>query len=627
MYGCVVFCTQNLAVSGANQVLLNLLEGGFAQNRPFVVSPSDGPLRRSFSSAGALVHVGSISDALIPLRDVRIVICNTVMTADTVLFLVEHRVPHLWILHEWWPKGVLESELMKRTISTEFISTIEMAMRRCQRIVVVCKSQGTIYPLTAPTSVIHVGVPKQLYHSRPDRIDSTATRFLCMGVVCPRKNQLKLVELFKQFAESRTDVTLDIVGARYVRDYETEYAHQVNSAIGDDSRIKLHPVTEDPCSWYNKSDVLLLFSRNEVTPLVICESMLSELPVITSDIAGIPEMLIDGVHGLLVSPDDEDGFVKALDRMASDPDARKRMGKASRLHALQKFTLDRMVKDYARLCRTLAPVTILVDMDGVIVDWDRGFMNEWKGRSPINRYKSYIMQECVPSEYKAEATLIARQPGFFASLPPCKGAIEAVKHLAQLPGINVLICSSPLLANPTCMQDKVDWIRNHFGPEWAEKLVLTRDKTTVRGDILIDDKPDICGSHHPTWTQAVFNHAYNEHLCPQRFKYRIHSWDNETEWKSTILRALQDVGHHMDEADLLFSSNQTTNVAGYRQQYKQWRLGSPKGSCDRALEKRRLEIESELLDLESSHNLLICDDFEEIFIFRKSYREWRQLSM
>ena len=79
----------------------------------------------------------------------------------------------------------------------------------------------------------------------------------------------------------RQDVELDVVGARYIRDYEKDYVKKVEEEIDGDPRIKLHPVTDDPASWYSRADVLLFLSVNEVTPLVIAEAGLHGLPSTT----------------------------------------------------------------------------------------------------------------------------------------------------------------------------------------------------------------------------------------------------------------------------------------------------------------------------------------------------------
>ncbi|KAF4711504.1 hypothetical protein FOZ62_013104, partial [Perkinsus olseni] len=162
----------------------------------------------------------------------------------------------------------------------------------------------------------------------------------CMGIVCPRKNQVTVVKLFKKFAGDRPDVRLVIVGVRRIRDYEIEYVNEVEETIADDPRISLHDVTSDPDSYYRAADALVFASVNEVTPLVLPEAMLRRLPVITTGIAGIPEMLTHGEHGYIIDPDDEDGFVKAMAEVADNPQLRSEMGLRAEEHAKEHLTLD-----------------------------------------------------------------------------------------------------------------------------------------------------------------------------------------------------------------------------------------------------------------------------------------------
>merc|ERR1719399_1659528 len=141
--------------------------------------------------------------------------------------------------------------------------------------------------------------------------------------------------------------------------------------------------------------------------MVIAEAMMRQMPVVTTDIAGIPEMLEHGVHGYVHSPDDQQPFVAALEQLgAATPDAQRRrlqMGAAARKHAIETFTNAIMVSQYRSAALTLAPPVVLVDMDGCLVDWDRGFATAWGGRSPIDRAISYSMEECVPSDMRGAA--------------------------------------------------------------------------------------------------------------------------------------------------------------------------------------------------------------------------------
>ena len=66
-----------------------------------------------------------------------------------------------------------------------------------------------------------------------------------------------------------------------------------------------------------------------------------------------------------------------------------------------------------------------------------------------------------------------------------------------------------------------------LGNDWIRNIILTNDKTVVKADILIDDKPVITGVENPEWEHIIFDQPYNRQIKDKR---RI-DWGN---WKSVI---------------------------------------------------------------------------------------------
>merc|ERR550514_492725 len=75
--GTMLLCVQNLAVSGANQVLLNLVEGTVWKGNVVLLSPTLGPFAKEFATLGVAVRIGDLDQLLKHIRDVRIALCNT----------------------------------------------------------------------------------------------------------------------------------------------------------------------------------------------------------------------------------------------------------------------------------------------------------------------------------------------------------------------------------------------------------------------------------------------------------------------------------------------------------------------------------------------------------------------
>ena len=81
---------------------------------------------------------------------------------------------------------------------------------------------------------------------------------------------------------------------------------------------------------YREADVFCLPSFAEGLPVVLMEAMANELPVVTSRLAGIAELVDDGVSGFVVPPARDDVIVDALELLAADPELRARFGRAGR---------------------------------------------------------------------------------------------------------------------------------------------------------------------------------------------------------------------------------------------------------------------------------------------------------
>ena len=99
------------------------------------------------------------------------------------------------------------------------------------------------------------------------------------------------------------------------------------------------PVGQDDLpAHYAWADAYVLPSFMEGLPVVLMEAMATELPVVATNISGIPELVIDDVNGLLVRPGRADLLANALTRLAADPAERARLGRAGRASVLAEFT-------------------------------------------------------------------------------------------------------------------------------------------------------------------------------------------------------------------------------------------------------------------------------------------------
>jgi 5'-nucleotidase len=187
------------------------------------------------------------------------------------------------------------------------------------------------------------------------------------------------------------------------------------------------------------------------------------------------------------------------------------------------------------------PLHIMVDMDGTICDWNEHYEAMLTKHFPHLKFslgadnRNWDLTHGLDEESIAAVKFVMDMPGFYANLKPIAGAVEALREMLA-DGHHVTICSSPWLSNPTCLQDKVDWLNKHVGEDWGNRAVFTQDKTTVCGDVLIDDRPHIPGlESDPTWRHILFDQPYNSEVD----KPRIKDW---SQWRKVILGRPMVVG-------------------------------------------------------------------------------------
>jgi len=176
---------------------------------------------------------------------------------------------------------------------------------------------------------------------------------------------------------------------------------------------------------------------------------------------------------------------------------------------------------------------ILVDMDGVIADFDAEFLQRWRDRHPdkfcvpVEQRTTFYVKDEYPEELKPLVAEILLESSFFRHMLPVPGAKEALEEM-RASGLEVFICTSPLTTYRNCVSEKYEWVEEYLGPAWVKQMVLTKDKTIIKADFLIDDKPSITGAvNPPDWEHILYDRPYNRGINKKRM-----TWNN---WRDVLL--------------------------------------------------------------------------------------------
>jgi glycosyltransferase involved in cell wall biosynthesis len=203
---------------------------------------------------------------------------------------------------------------------------------------------------TGRMSVVHNGVDHHRYEQLLDPSDAKARSgvlpgrryLLCAARFHPVKGHTMLVRAFAGVAPQVPDVDLLLAGDGP----ERQAIEALVGSMGVVDRVRFLGVRSDVPTLLQASDAFALTSVSEAASLTVMEAMASAVPVVTTAVGGNPELLRDGVDGLLVPRGDHVAMANALLRVLTDADARHRMGQSARARILEQFRLEQAVDAY-----------------------------------------------------------------------------------------------------------------------------------------------------------------------------------------------------------------------------------------------------------------------------------------
>jgi sugar transferase (PEP-CTERM/EpsH1 system associated) len=208
--------------------------------------------------------------------------------------------------------------------------------------------------------VIYNGVDTQRFFPCPEARVSLRkkhsvpeNRFIVgtVGRIVPIKDHPTLLRALEKLLRSGIDAHALIVGSGP----ELERNRQlVNASKYIQGRVTFIGSSDEVPELFNTMDVFALPSISEGMSNTLLEAMASGLPVIATGVGGNTEVIEEGRSGSLFPPGNADVLAERLALLASSESLRKAHGVAARLRAVERFSLDRMLRDYSDLYLELA---------------------------------------------------------------------------------------------------------------------------------------------------------------------------------------------------------------------------------------------------------------------------------
>jgi glycosyltransferase involved in cell wall biosynthesis len=248
-------------------------------------------------------------------------------------------------------------------------------------------------------------VPDALRVNEPE---NRPPRLLFVGRISPDKGIHLLVEAFDRVARERPDVQLTLIGkvgmlpfdlvnllladdaaaldslrpfygqstlgwlSKEVLGQKRSYRQQLEARLSPQAAARVHFAgsvsLEELIRLYSQADLLVLPSVwRESYGMPVAEAMASGVPVLASDTGGVPELVENGVTGMLVPRLDVDALTQAMRDLLSDMHRLRQMGQAARLRAERVLTWDRSAERLERVYVDLvSPSGTLPGLDRVV---------------------------------------------------------------------------------------------------------------------------------------------------------------------------------------------------------------------------------------------------------------------
>jgi len=187
--------------------------------------------------------------------------------------------------------------------------------------------------------VVHCGIDRSFCEDIEVRPAEVA-RLVCVGRLCREKGQLLLIEALRELKDRDVNCELVLAGDGELRDSILDLARK----LGVDGQVRV-------TGWIDGAQVrqellaaraMVLPSFAEGLPVVIMEAMSLGRPVVSTYVAGIPELVVNQECGWLVPAGDVDGLVVCLEQcLEADSEQLLQMGRRARARALERHLIDR----------------------------------------------------------------------------------------------------------------------------------------------------------------------------------------------------------------------------------------------------------------------------------------------
>ena len=350
-----------MSSGGAETVVYELAKGLSARGHCIAVASSGGRLADDLDARGITVYEIAGLASKRPLQILRTVFSlarilrsgefdavnvHAYLTANEVWLarlISRTSAPLVFTLH--LPENEGHYPVMAKTLRFMSAMVITVCRSTMKRLAAAGLPAGMV-------GVLYNGINVASFPVRPDDRDGGPLRVGIVARLVERKGHRFLLEAMARLRRDNEcpELILDIVGDGP----DAEPLRLLAAHLGLTDSVNFLGDRADIPSELARMDVFVLPSTYEAFPVSLLEAMSSGVAVVATDVDGVPELIEDGVTGVLVPPRDVGALAMALKGLAIDEEKRDALARAGADHVRKQFTLEHMVTGYEEAFSRLA---------------------------------------------------------------------------------------------------------------------------------------------------------------------------------------------------------------------------------------------------------------------------------
>jgi len=169
-------------------------------------------------------------------------------------------------------------------------------------------------------------------------------KVLFLGYIGQAKGSFDLLEAIQKIEYEGSEIVFDFVGDELRKGEINQLRERILKA-GLDHMVRLHQpvIDEAKLACFRNADVFVYPSYSEGLPIAVIEAMASGLPIVASNVGGLPDLVREGENGFIVDPGSPDQLAIGLQKVIADRELRHSMGKSSCEFANEHYDIEQHV--------------------------------------------------------------------------------------------------------------------------------------------------------------------------------------------------------------------------------------------------------------------------------------------